>query len=664
MRKLFFAGFLGEDDLTKDLFVFLHNERPNDAKLLFSSARAALIKAQEYKICGTYLSERSFEGIAGNFRFSKLQAERHPAWDRDGRLSLSYANRTFAKDASTLIAILVLNGHKVKAELIASDAKKEWKDEQFHNAVDNALRGIPPDTDASPETSKSVALVKSARESHKKGDYEKAIVEYTEALTLGPKDPVAHNEFAWLRATCPDVRFRDGPLAIENATKACELTGWNDPAYLDTLAAAFAEAGDFEKAIQWQTKAIDIGLKGREGELRAHLALYHSESPLTDDKVLMQVVQSHSAKALSYYNEKKYEEAIEEYGQALLLKPDYVSAHNGRANVWYSKGDYEKAIADYTVVIKLDAKYFWGYLNRANAFRLKGDYDKAIDDFNEALKLDPNNAAAYRGRGNSRAGKRDYDKAIADYEEALRLDPKSSSAYIDRGVAWRNKGHYEKAIADHSEALRLDPKSSLAYNGRGFAWYSKKDYDKAIEDLDEAVRLNPKYVAAYNSRGLAWSNKKEYDKAIADYNEAIKLNSKYALAYNNRGLAWSGKQEYENALADYVEAVKLDPKSASTYNHIAWLRATCTDEKFRDGAQAVENATKACELTAWTNAVNLDTLAAAYAESGDFSKAVEWQTKAVEIGLPGRDDELRSHLELFKTGQPFRQGTEVAKEAP
>lgn len=228
--------------------------------------------------------------------------------------------------------------------------------------------------------------------------------------------------------------------------------------------------------------------------------------------------------------------------------------------------------------------------------------------------------------------------------------------FQERGYCWERKKEYDKAIADYSEAIRLYPEYAGAYNNRGIVLQKKQEYDKAIADYNEAIRLDPKYALAYNNRGNAWHEKQEYDKAIADYNEAIRLDSKYASAYNNRGTVWYEKQEYDEAIANYNEAIRLDPKFASAYNQLAWLQATCPDERYRDGKNAVTAATKACELTSWKDDGVMDTLAAAYAESGDFEQARKWQEKAIQLATNEKDNqEFRSRLELYQSGKPYRK---------
>jgi tetratricopeptide (TPR) repeat protein len=244
----------------------------------------------------------------------------------------------------------------------------------------------------------------------------------------------------------------------------------------------------------------------------------------------------------------------------------------------------------------------------------------AIADLTDA-RLSPTNAGAFQKRGHAWFSKMEYDKAIADFAEAVRLDPTNASAYFDRGKAWLAKMEHDKAIADFNEAIQLDPRSSIFYANRGFAWIFKNEYDKAITDYTERIRLDPQDAGAFLNRGDAWWSKKEYDKAIADCNESV----------------------------------RLEPKSSAGFNNLAWFLATCPDQTYRDGTKAVESGAKACELTDCKVACYLASLAAGYAELGDFVSAVKWQTKAIELAAdPKGKEEHRSRLKLFQEKKPYR----------
>ena len=117
----------------------------------------------------------------------------------------------------------------------------------------------------------------------------------------------------------------------------------------------------------------------------------------------------------------------------------------------------------------------------------------------------------------------------------------------------------------------------------------------------------------------------------------------------------AGKKEYDKAIEDFIQATRVDPTYGGAFNSLGWLRATFPDAKYRDGKQAVEYATKACELANWKNGDWLGTLAAAYAEFGDFDKAVEWQEKAIELAGPEDVEGLREQLGHYQAGKPYRQ---------
>jgi tetratricopeptide (TPR) repeat protein len=107
-----------------------------------------------------------------------------------------------------------------------------------------------------------------------------ALAELREALRLNSKNTVFQNQLAWGFATEADSKNRDGKAAVEFATKACELTEWKNPPYLDTLAAAHAEALNFAEAAKWQAKAIELLSDEKEKEdYRTRLKLYQDKKP-------------------------------------------------------------------------------------------------------------------------------------------------------------------------------------------------------------------------------------------------------------------------------------------------------------------------------------------------------------------------------------------------
>ncbi|VTT99114.1 tpr repeat-containing protein : TPR repeat-containing protein OS=Pedosphaera parvula (strain Ellin514) GN=Cflav_PD3636 PE=4 SV=1: TPR_11: TPR_16: TPR_11: TPR_11 [Gemmataceae bacterium] len=112
-------------------------------------------------------------------------------------------------------------------------------------------------------------------------DYAGAVRDHMEALKRDPRHAGTFNQLAWVWSTCPDPDVRNGQRARECATRACELTEWAEPGFLDTLAAAHAECGDFDDAVKWQEKAMGLlgGDPDREADYRSRLDRYLAHKP-------------------------------------------------------------------------------------------------------------------------------------------------------------------------------------------------------------------------------------------------------------------------------------------------------------------------------------------------------------------------------------------------
>ncbi len=171
----------------------------------------------------------------------------------------------------------------------------------------------------------------------------------------------------------------------------------------------------------------------------------------------------------------------------------------------------------------------------------------------------------------------------------------------------------------------------------------------------KALQVKPDYAAAHNNWGIALGKMGRFDDATASFQEAVRINPDYAEAHYNWGIALRKMGRFEEAIAHYQMALRIKPDFADAHNNLAWLLATCPEVSIRDGQQALEHAQRVVELVGDNDASVLDSLAAAYAQLGDFQQAVLWQQKAVEMAGKKIKDDLAARLELYKQGQPFRE---------
>jgi tetratricopeptide (TPR) repeat protein len=299
----------------------------------------------------------------------------------------------------------------------------------------------------------------------------------------------------------------------------------------------------------------------------------------------------------------------------------------------------------------IDSRRQLGWIAKSDAI----PYDQALSHFTKELESHPKNTHALTARGVVLSSGKDSDKAFADFDSAIALDAKAILAYYHRANLAYGKAHYDKALADYNMVIEIDPEFDWAYHVRGWIYYRKMDYDEALADYEKAIKLVPTETVFYRDRGNIALVRKNHDAALADYTRSIELDPSYVVPWQLRGKTWEAKKEYVKALADYEKAIQLAGKEsyyAGYHTSLAMLLAACPDAKIRDGKKALEAAQRGFELAKGPN--ELATLAAAHAELGEFDKAVEWQTKAIDAAPAALKDAYRQRLKLYQDKKPYR----------
>jgi protein O-mannosyl-transferase len=232
----------------------------------------------------------------------------------------------------------------------------------------------------------------------------------------------------------------------------------------------------------------------------------------------------------------------------------------------------------------------------------------------------------------------------------------SSLAHNNLGVTLASQGKLAAAMAQYAEALRLRPDYATARNSLGVVLYRQGKFAAAASQYAEALRLKPGYAAAHNNLGVVLTHQGKFGAAATHLAEALRVHPGYIAAYNNLGVALASQGKFGAATTHFAEAVRLDPGYSEAYNNLALIMAVCPEAKYRDGKGAVASATRACELTEWKSSKFLNTLAAAYAECGDFDAAVTWQTRAIGLLTDERQKgDYRSRLVLYQAKKPYRE---------
>jgi len=235
-----------------------------------------------------------------------------------------------------------------------------------------------------------------------------------------------------------------------------------------------------------------------------------------------------------------------------------------------------------------------------------------------------------------------YANAETVWHVTLERNPACWMGHNNLGAILLVKGRLDEAINEYQKALALEPGSPNAENNLGKAFIQKGWTAQAIPHLQVALEREPDNAEICNNLGYALLHEGKVDEAIPQIRKALALRPIFPEARFN--------------LADILLKKGSDPQRLNT---LAWSMATSPNPGLRGGRQAVRLASRAVEMTGATDPDSVDTLAAAYAETGQFAKAVETAGKALKLARPTGNQamisDMEKRLQLYEKSQPFRE---------
>jgi tetratricopeptide (TPR) repeat protein len=229
---------------------------------------------------------------------------------------------------------------------------------------------------------------------------------------------------------------------------------------------------------------------------------------------------------------------------------------------------------------------------------------------------------------------------------------------IDQAVTLEKQGDYKQATTIWRKAVELDPDDAKSHNDLGMNLYLLGSPEEAFQQLRESIRINPILVEGHYNLGRFLLQDGHPDQAVPELERTLDLSPRFSSAQEALAAALVALGKPREALGMWHHALTLQPNSVAALTGAAQILATTTDDKLRNGPEAVTLSSRANDLTSGTNPGVLDVLAEAYAEAGQFSQALTFANRALDLTVAKGDDAkataIRSRIQLYTANTPYR----------
>lgn len=369
-------------------------------------------------------------------------------------------------------------------------------------------------------------------------------------------------------------------------------------------------------------------------------------------------------------------EALEWFERSRKLKSSYAPLLVLQGRALFDVGNLKESSRAFNRALETEQKPAHAYLGLAEIELSQNNLQRCRQFLLKALEIDPRHgeahgllSAVYRRLNEPEKAGQELQIArglpiltpMIDlvYEE-LMMEGVSAYWYRERGLVYLARNLIADAIHEFQMALKIRP-NSQGYDHVGELLQQLQKHAAAAASFHRAIELNPSNLKAYINLGTALNEMGQIDQASIWVERALRLNPSFPDGYITLGTIYTRGGRTIEAIATYRRGLRHFPEHQFISSRLAWLLATSPQVTLRNGVEALRLAKSVCEKTNYRNPQMLDILAAAYAETGNFDKAVKVARQAHQLALIEQrsdfidPDQIQSRLKLYKLKQPYRE---------
>jgi len=196
---------------------------------------------------------------------------------------------------------------------------------------------------------------------------------------------------------------------------------------------------------------------------------------------------------------KNYQKAIDYYTEAVKLNAIDHESYNNRANIYMDQNKFGNAIVDYKQALVVKPNYYVALDNMGALYARRGMYDSALYYFTKVLEQKPDYKPTYSNRGITFMSLKRYEEAIKDWQRFLSYQPNDPDVTNTIGECYRMLGNNQEAVRYITTAIQLDPQAVYFLN-RSYAYKNLNNIESARNDALTAkkagIQLNAAYAAS------------------------------------------------------------------------------------------------------------------------------------------------------------------------